>query len=690
MFFGTEEGTMTLRKRLLTTQLALTMVPVVVTCVLLILSARSGFEQTAAFARAGFEANANTARDALVASKTEELTEVTKNLYAMCQAQQEMLQQNIRQNLLGAHDVLSQAGPLSLREKVSWSAVNQLSGEKSEIELPRIYVGDQWLGQNADPKTPSPVVDRVQQLVASTCTIFQRMNDTGDMLRVCTNVTNAQGRRAIGTYLSAVTPDGKPNTVVQQVLQGKTFQGRAFVVDAWYITAYEPISDSAGKVIGMLYVGVRESNTTSLRNAILSVRIGETGRAFVLNAEGKTRGQMVISRDGKRDGENVWETKDAEGRPMYQQMCTLATGLQPGQTGQFKYSMAETPGGVALAQIAQLVYFAPWDWVIGVAVSEDEVFSSVKAIQAQSKQAVDGVNGTQSQAISSSAVLTAVVLGSTAVVGVLLVLWLTSRVVGPLNRIIAGLGKEADQVSVSSSEVAAASQELASGASQQAASLEETSAALKEMAAMTRRNADQAKEADKLALTARTTAEHGDKTMGSLNDSMKAIEESSLRISKIVKAIEEIAFQTNLLALNAAVEAARAGEHGKGFAVVAEEVRNLAQRAAQAARETAQLIGDSNSRVKEGGGAAEGVGKALAAIASDVSHVSSIIAGITRGTEEQAQGTQQIESAVTQLDSVTQRTAGTAEESASAAEQLSSQAESVKGFVHELVQIVSG
>lgn len=193
---------------------------------------------------------------------------------------------------------------------------------------------------------------------------------------------------------------------------------------------------------------------------------------------------------------------------------------------------------------------------------------------------------------------------------------------------------------------------------------------------MARTNAANSREANELAVQSHKAATEGEKTMVGIN-------EASDKISRIIKVIEEIAFQTNLLALNAAVEAARAGEHGKGFAVVAEEVRNLAQRAAEAARETTGLIEDSVNKSREGK-------SAIQTIVGGVAKVTELINGISKASEEQAQGVEQVNAAVSQMDSVTQQNASGAEESASAAEELTAQALSTKGFVEELIVLVRG
>lgn len=244
------------------------------------------------------------------------------------------------------------------------------------------------------------------------------------------------------------------------------------------------------------------------------------------------------------------------------------------------------------------------------------------------------------------------------------------------GRIIDGLDDGVAQVNDAAGQVSSASQSLAEGASEQASSLEETSSALEQMAAMTRTNAANAAQANDLSLETSRAAEQGEQTM-------KDINASSDQISKIIKVIEEIAFQTNLLALNAAVEAARAGEHGKGFAVVADEVRNLAQRAAQAAKETTSLIENSVNKSREGMAAIE-------AIVGGVNKVKGLLEGIAKASQEQAQGVDQVNVAVAQMDKVTQQNASASEESASAAEELNAQAEATKGLVDELILMVRG
>jgi methyl-accepting chemotaxis protein len=257
-----------------------------------------------------------------------------------------------------------------------------------------------------------------------------------------------------------------------------------------------------------------------------------------------------------------------------------------------------------------------------------------------------------------------------------------------LNRISESLDDGSNQVASAASQVSSSSQSLAEGASEQAASLEETSSSLEEMASMTKRNSDNSQKSNDLAKQARTAADKGVGDMQAMSAAMEAIKVSSDDIAKIIKTIDEIAFQTNILALNAAVEAARAGEAGMGFAVVADEVRNLAQRSAQAAKETAAKIEGAIAKTGQGVEISRKVGETLNEIVTKAHQVDELAAEVASASREQTQGITQINIAVGQMDKVTQSNAANAEESAAAAEELNAQASVMKESVTELLHLV--
>ncbi|PKN29754.1 MAG: hypothetical protein CVU64_06545 [Deltaproteobacteria bacterium HGW-Deltaproteobacteria-21] len=264
------------------------------------------------------------------------------------------------------------------------------------------------------------------------------------------------------------------------------------------------------------------------------------------------------------------------------------------------------------------------------------------------------------------------------------------RIVGRLKSSLQGIAEGAQQVSAGAGQVSAASQSLAEGASAQAASIEETSSSLEEMSSMTGQNANNAGEANLLMQETKRIVVSANETVSQLTSSMEGISRSSDETSKIIKAIDEIAFQTNLLALNAAVEAARAGDAGSGFAVVAGEVRNLALRAADAARNTAGLIEDTIKRVKDGTILVGKTSKAFDEISQSSAKAADLVSEIAAASREQAQGIDQVNKSVAEMDKVVQQTAGSAEESASAAEEMNSQSIQMKNFVNYLVVLVSG
>ncbi len=250
-----------------------------------------------------------------------------------------------------------------------------------------------------------------------------------------------------------------------------------------------------------------------------------------------------------------------------------------------------------------------------------------------------------------------------------------------LNDILNQVNVAVEQVNSGSQQVSDSSQSLSQGATEQASSLEEVTSSITQVGSQTKLNAENATQANQLANSARGAADKGNDQMQQMLGAMSQISDSSNEISKIIKVIDEIAFQTNLLALNAAVEAARAGVHGKGFAVVADEVRNLAQRSAQAAKETTDLIEGTVQRVENGSSIADETAEAFAEIISGITKVNDLVGEIESASKEQTVGINQIGDALTQIDSVTQANTSNAEEGASAAEELSSQATHLRQMV---------
>lgn len=274
--------------------------------------------------------------------------------------------------------------------------------------------------------------------------------------------------------------------------------------------------------------------------------------------------------------------------------------------------------------------------------------------------------------------------------GMLFAWIIVAGLVRRLTRVSEILSANAEQVDRASDEIAGSSKSLADSASTQASSLEETSASLAEMSSMTKQNADNAGQANSLSVGAQGATEQGREAVTRMGQAMNKIHTSAEETAKIVKTIEEIAFQTNLLALNAAVEAARAGEAGMGFAVVAEEVRNLALRSSEAAKQTAHLISDAQTNAKTGVTLIKDVEVHFSKISEGITKVTSLIAEVANASIEQSKGVEQINVAVTAMERVTQTNAAAAEEASAASTELSSQAKELKEAVASLNRVIQG
>jgi len=304
-----------------------------------------------------------------------DLDHITQGVYNLVRTENEAVQSQLDSNLNVARHFLIHSGGIRLAsESTPWTATNQFTKESKNLSLPKLLVGEQWLGKNSDVAIETPIVDDVTHLVGETATIFQRMNERGDMLRVATTVQTTANERAIGTYIPAINPDGTDNPVIATILKGGTYHGRAYVVNAWYLTAYEPIHDSAGNLVGMLYVGIKQGTVASrIRQAILQSSVGKTGYVYVLGGKGEDRGRYVISYRGERDGEDIWSTQDSDGQYVTQEIINSAITLKPGLMTTVRYRWQNLGETAPRWKVARLAYYAPWDWVIGTSVYEDEL-----------------------------------------------------------------------------------------------------------------------------------------------------------------------------------------------------------------------------------------------------------------------------------------------------------------------------
>ncbi|RJK95475.1 methyl-accepting chemotaxis protein [Vallicoccus soli] len=590
---------------------------------------------------------------------TEALTEqvldqVATGAYDVVRTQGELVGKTVESDLRVASELAAREGGIAeAGGGVAWTAVDQLTQRERAVELPRMAVGGRWLGQERSLEREVAFVDEVRELTGATVTVFQRMGPEGDMLRVATTVEKQDGTRALGTYVPRVGPDGSPSPVLEEVLAGRTFRGTAFVVDAWYDSAYQPIRDAAGEVVGMLYVGIKQQAVPSLRESLLATEVGEHGYVSVLGATGTRKGTYLVAPEGAADGDDVLGTRDAEGRAWVAEVVGRAPSLAAGEIGQVRFVDPEHGPSTA-----RFLYYAPWDWVV-TEVSRDADYAAATA-------AVEDGRGAMVRLLLLVGLLVTAVAGGLSWV-------LARRVADPVGRMAAVAGRLAagdtsgprvehraddetgeladaframTDYQLEATRVAEAlargdlgvdiapqgpddrmGQALSGMVRTLRGTLEDTRRVNEQLRERTARIAGAAGttteevrtalrtvgEVEAVAADARERAAQGiagidgiaaamDGIVASIRASEEVVTtlgEQSAKIDEIVRFISSISEQTNLLALNATIEAARAGDAGKGFAVVASEVKQLAQESAASTERISALVEGIGASVAE-------------------------------------------------------------------------------------------
>ncbi|WP_319585492.1 methyl-accepting chemotaxis protein [uncultured Desulfobulbus sp.] len=615
-----------------------------------------------------------------------DLDHIVDNIYTLAESHQEVTQKNINAALNVARDLLIKSGGITIvPETVEWSAVNQYTKASTKIEIPKMMVGDTWLGQVSAPNQKAFIVDPVKELLDVTCTIFQRMNPQGDMLRVSTNVLTAEGNRAIGTYIPSANADGTANPVVSTILKGQTYSGRAFVVDRWYITAYEPILDGAKNIVGVLYVGIPQENVKSLRQAIAGMKIGEKGFVTVLDSSGK----YVIAHGGKKDGEDVSKEADAEGKTYIKERVSLAKKLSAREIGKQNFSLKN--GGVTTKHDARFVYFQPWDWIIAAEANQGEFTKVADMLEDIGKSsntmiALVGLVSLLLTALVWVFVANTIVKPINSAVASLKDIAqgegdLTMRLdatskdeIGELERwfnvfieklqhIIKDVSTGVHTLSLSSTELSRISEQMNQGAQDAsnksnnvAVAAEEMSANMNNVAAAMEQSTTNtnivATASEEMSSTIGEIAQHAEKARfisgnatkkaTEASENINALGDSAKSIGKVIETITEISEQVNLLALNATIEAARAGEAGKGFAVVANEIKELAKQTAAATYDIKDKVGNIQDTTTK-------TVQQISEINTVINDVHEVVGSIATAVEEQTAATAEIASNVNQM-----------------------------------------
>ena len=445
-------------------------------------------------------------------------------------------------------------------------------------------------------------------------------------------------------------------------MAGQTYEGRAFVVDDWYISEYEPIRGESGEIIGVLYVGVRQSKIEYLREAVESVEIGDSGFAYLLDGQGN----MLIHPE--------LVGQDVSDHPLYSSIIEERSGT----IESVDQRSGQTSG---LARVDYFDYLETMDWIAGVATYDVEVYAGRRIVLVVLLSAIAVIlaadvalglllGGYISRPIMRvTEAMTSVADGTLHAESISVaskdevrdLAESMNRMNDELRRIITEIQAGVGNITQGSQQLSSTSQTISQGASEQASSVEEVSASMEQMDSNIQQNTDNAMQTDSITQSAAQRATEGQEAVRKTVQAMRDIAER-------ITVIEEIARNTNLLALNAAIEAARAGEQGKGFAVVAAEVRRLAERSQKAAAEIGELSSTSVD-------VAESAGRLLEEMVPEIQQSAELVQEIAAASKEQRAGTNQVTGAVQQLDTVVQQNASASEEMASMAEELSSQAQ---------------
>jgi methyl-accepting chemotaxis protein len=607
-------------------------------------------EDTAADVRAMSEQSLHDAED-----------QVQTTVAAQASAVQSMLDGDLRVTA----ERLAQFGATDLdaENSATWTATNQTTKDKTEVTLPRLEFGGTWLGQQGDPAAAVPGIDDSARLTGAAVTVFQKMNDAGDMLRVATTVVGASGSRAIGTYIPATNADGGQNAVVKSLLAGETYHGPATVVDKPYVTVYQPLT-VGDEVVGAVFVGLPQADVTAdLRAALSEAGVGPSGYYAVFSDSAAAPGTAVVAPPGATEGEAMLDATDAEGNAYVADLIATAKELPAGESTTARVAL-DTGEGTAGYTVGISRYPA-YNWVITSWLPDADTTAVTDRIASGGQSLV---RNTVVLGIVVAVVMTAVIAAMaggivrrigrlTDVLRRVAARDLSARVLAPgdqhaddelgtmgraldeateaVREALSAMSSGAARVTDAAHALDGAGNRLAGAADSTASEILHVTGDATSVSAGVHEVSDAVEQlraaADEVsATTSNVTVVAADAVhlAATATETVGRLGASSQQIADVLRTITAIAAQTNLLALNATIEAARAGEAGAGFAVVAEEVKELARQTAQATEEIAPTLTAVQSE-------AAAVRADIARISETIAHIDELQSTIAAAVAEQ-------------------------------------------------------
>ena len=608
------------------------------------------------------------------------VAQIAGDVYGLCTISDKYFTEQLDQSVAAAREILYGSGPVTEGDPQTWMLKSDEGQTLAEVTLPALCVDGYAFRPNNRMEQYAPVVDDVKRMTGMDCTLFQRMNEQGDMLRVASTLAekNDPTCRALGTVYAAVLPDGTRSAGVEAVLQGGASSSFETVLDNAYLVCRLPVSNVTGEVIGMLGVGRKVNAMEFLKSIIQNTRVGARGYVWVVSAAGPDRGRAIISENGVQNGSQLWDAQDAAGRYYMRDIINRATQKEPGTILIDRFDLQNASDDRAHSRLTAYTWFEPWQWIIGASAMEEEYYALNDRIRDETRETLLIMLGL-------GVLLLLIMTGFGAVIAVRMsrplarinrvasqvaegnlreavgqlsgvrepdgkgprdeVQELTASfrtMTGHLAALLGQVQKSGLQVTSSATEIAAASRQLEATSVEQAASTRAVSQTTGSITETAQSLVGTMEAVNSMANETAGTAETGREKMQQMQEAMQqlvaatefissklaVINEKAGRISGVVTTINAISDQTNLLSLNAAIEAEKAGEHGRGFAVVAREITRLADQTATATQDIEYMVREMQSSVSSGVMAMDKFGEGVRLSVQEVAGIAQQLGGI--------------------------------------------------------------